>query len=214
MIARYTLPDMGALWSDESRFEHMLRVELAVLRALADRGDVPSDAVAAIEARARVDVERIAELERTTDHDVVAFVNQVAESVGEEGRFFHFGLTSSDVVDTALALQCRAAADLILASLEKLIYVVVRRAREHSGTLMMGRTHGVHAEPITFGLKLASWAFELDRDRERLKRAAADLATGKVSGPVGSYSHLPPDVEEAALSHLGLRPDPVSTQIV
>jgi adenylosuccinate lyase len=214
VIGRYTLPEAASLWSDEARFGQMLRVELAVLRVLARRGDVPADAVAVIEQRARVDVERIAEIERTTDHDVIAFVSQVAESVGEEGRYVHLGLTSSDVVDTALALQCRAAADLILDALDGLIAVLVRRAREHAGTLQMGRTHGVHAEPITFGLKLASWAFELDRDRTRLAAAAADLATGKLSGPVGTYSHLPPEVEAEALADLGLASDPVSTQIV
>jgi adenylosuccinate lyase len=214
VIARYTTPEMAELWGDAARFEHMLRVEIAVLRALAARGEVPADALAAIEQRARVDVARIAELERTTDHDVVAFVTQVAETVGEEGRYLHFGLTSSDVVDTGLALQCRAAADLLLAALDRAIASLVRRAREHAGTLMMGRTHGVHAEPITFGLKLASWAFELDRDRARLRAAAADLATGKISGPVGTYSHLPPEVEEMALAELGLAVDPVSTQIV
>jgi adenylosuccinate lyase len=214
VIARYTRPEMAELWSERSRFEHMLRVELAVLRALAARGTVPPGALAAIEARARVDVERIAELERTTDHDVVAFVTQVADSVGEEGRFLHLGLTSSDVVDSGLALQCRTAADLLLASLDRLIEVVVARAREHADTLMMGRTHGVHAEPITFGLKLASWAFELDRGRARLAAAAADLATGKVSGPVGTYSLLPPEVEAAALAELGLRVDRASTQVV
>jgi adenylosuccinate lyase len=214
MIGRYTLPAMAALWSEQSRFEHMLRVELAVLRVLAERGDVPAAAVETIAARARVDVARITELERTTDHDVVAFITQVAESVGEEGRYLHYGLTSSDVVDTALALQCRAAADLILASLDAAIAAVVARAREHAGTLMMGRTHGVHAEPITFGLKLASWAFELDRARMRLQSAAADLATGKISGPVGTYSQLPPEVEADALAALGLAADPASTQIV
>jgi adenylosuccinate lyase len=214
VIPRYTLPDAATIWTDEARFGQMLRVELAVLRALARRGDVPADAVAAIEQRARVDVDRIAELERTTDHDVIAFVSQVAESVGEEGRYLHLGLTSSDVVDTALALQCRAASDLILAALDELIAVVVARAREHVGTLIMGRTHGVHAEPMTFGLKLASWAFELDRDRTRFALAADDLATGKLSGPVGTYSHLPPEVEVEALADLGLAPDPVSTQIV
>ena len=214
MIERYTLPDMGELWSEQSRFEHMLRVELAVLRALAERGDVPPAAVEAIEASARVDVGRIAELERTTDHDVVAFVRQVAETVGSDGRYLHYGLTSSDVVDTALALQCRSAADLLLASLDAVIAVVVARAREHSGTLMMGRTHGVHAEPLTLGLKLASWAFELDRGRARLRAAAADIATGKISGPVGTYSQLPPAVEAAALAELGLAADPASTQIV
>jgi adenylosuccinate lyase len=214
MIGRYTLPEMAALWSESSRFEHMLRVELAVLDALAHAGDVPADAVAVIKARARVDIERISELERTTDHDVVAFVTQVAESVGEEGRYLHFGLTSSDVVDSGLALQCRAAADLILEQLDTVIAIVVTRAREHAATLQMGRTHGVHAEPLTFGLKLASWAFELDRARTRLRAAADDLATGKISGPVGTYSQLPPSIEAAALADLGLKADAASTQIV
>ena len=214
MIGRYTLPEMAELWSERSRFEHMLKVELAVLRALAERGDVPEAAVDSICAGARVDVGRIAEIERTTDHDVVAFVSQVSETLGSEGRYLHHGLTSSDVVDTGLALQCRAAADLIERSLDAAIAAVVSRAREHAGTLMMGRTHGVHAEPMTFGLKLASWAFELDRARARLRVAAADLATGKISGPVGTYSQLPPEVEAAALEALGLAVDPASTQIV
>jgi adenylosuccinate lyase len=214
MIPRYTLPEMGALWTEQARFEAMLRVEVAVLRALVPTGAVPAEALAAIEARGRVDVDRINELERTTDHDVIAFVSQVAETVGPEGRWLHYGLTSSDVVDTALALQCRAAADLILDAADAAIAVLVRRAREHADTLQMGRTHSVHAEPITFGLKLASWAFELDRDRARLRAAADDLATGKISGPVGTYSQLGPAIESAALADLGLRPDPVSTQIV
>jgi adenylosuccinate lyase len=214
MIARYTHPEMGAVWTDQARFEAMLRVELAVLRALAAAGTVPGDAVEVIATRGRVDVERIAELERTTDHDVIAFVSQVAESVGPEGRWLHFGLTSSDVVDTALALQCRDAAGLLAAALDALIASLVARAREHAATLMMGRTHSVHAEPITLGLKLASWAFELDRGRARLAAAAHELATGKVSGPVGTYSGLPPAIEAAALGELGLRPDPLSTQIV
>jgi adenylosuccinate lyase len=214
MIPRYTLPEMGALWTDEARFGQMLRVELAVLRAQARRGMVPHDAVTTIEERARVDVARVAELEATSDHDVVAFVSQVAESVGAEGRHLHLGLTSSDVVDTALALQCRLAADRLLEDCDALIALLVRRAREHAGTVMMGRTHSVHAEPITFGLKLASWAFELDRDRRRLRDAADDLSTGKISGPVGTYSQLDPEVEAEALAELGLAPDPVSTQIV
>ncbi|MEX1296239.1 MAG: adenylosuccinate lyase [Candidatus Limnocylindrales bacterium] len=214
MIERYTTPEMGALWSEASRFEHMLQVELAVLQALADEGRVPAEAVAAVEERAVVDIDRIDEIEATTDHDVVAFVTQVAESVGEEGRWIHFGLTSSDVVDTGLALQCRAAAELILSALDEAISVVVARAREHAGTLQMGRTHGVHAEPLTFGLKLATWAFELDRARTRLRAAADDLATGKISGPVGAYSQLPPSIEVNALGRLGLQADDASTQVV
>jgi adenylosuccinate lyase len=214
VIRRYTLPEMSSIWSDESRFEHMLHVELGVTRAQARRGRVPADALSAIETRARVDVARIEELERTTDHDVIAFVSQVAETIGPEGRYLHHGLTSSDVVDTALALQLRAAGDLLLRDADKLVAVLAARAREHATTVMMGRTHSVHAEPTTFGLKCAGWAFEVARGRERLAAATAEIATGKISGPVGTYSHLDPDLEAEVLSDLGLRVDPVSTQIV
>jgi adenylosuccinate lyase len=214
VIRRYTLPEMGAIWSDEARFGRMLDVELAVTRAQARRGRVPQDAATAIEERARVDVARIEELERTTDHDVVAFVSQVAESIGPEGRFLHLGLTSSDVVDSGLALQLRAAGELLLRDADRLLEVLVERARAEAGTLMMGRTHSVHAEPTTFGLKLAGWAFEVDRGRRRLADAIGEIATGKLSGPVGTYSHLEPAVEAEVLAELGLQVDPVSTQIV
>jgi adenylosuccinate lyase len=205
---------MGAIWSDEARFEHMLRVELAVSRAQARRGRVPQDALAAIEARATIDVDRIEELERTTDHDVIAFVSQVAESIGPEGRYLHLGLTSSDVVDTALALQLRAAGELLLRDADRLVEVLVARARAEAGTVMMGRTHSVHAEPTTFGLKLAGWAFEVDRGRRRLTEAIDEIATGKLSGPVGTYSHLAPEVETEVMAELELRADQASTQIV
>ncbi|MDP9482780.1 MAG: adenylosuccinate lyase [Chloroflexota bacterium] len=214
MIPRYTLPEMGALWSDAARFEAMLKVELAVARAQAGRGLVPAEALTAIETRAQVDLERIAEIEQATDHDIIAFVSQVAESVGPEGRYLHFGLTSSDVVDSALALQLQAAGQRLLADCDRLIGVLVGRARAEANTVMMGRTHSVHAEPITLGLKLAGWAFELDRDRRRLADAVAEIATGKISGPVGTYSHLDPELEAEVLGALGLRVDPVSTQIV
>ncbi len=214
MIRRYTLPEMGAVWTDRARFERMLEVEIAVCRAQAVRGMVPAVALAAIEDRAAVDVERIAEIERTTDHDVIAFVSQVAEAVGSEGRFLHLGLTSSDVVDTALALQLRAAGERLLEDADRLVGVLVARARREADTLMMGRTHSVHAEPTTFGLKCAGWAFEVARGRERLAVAVAEIATGKISGPVGTYSHLAPDLEAEVLASLGLRVDPVSTQIV
>jgi adenylosuccinate lyase len=214
VIPRYTLPEMGALWSEAARFERMLEVEIAVAEAQARRGLVPGDALEAIRTRARVDVARIAELERTTDHDVVAFVTQVAETVGREGRFLHLGLTSSDVVDTALALQLRAAGDRLAADLDALMETVVRRAREHAGTVLMGRTHSVHAEPTTLGLKLAGWAFELDRARERLASAFSGTAAGKLSGPVGTYSHLDPDLEAEVLSGLGLAVEPAATQVV
>ena len=214
MIRRYTRAEMGAVWSEEARFAAMLRVELAVAKAQVSRGIVPAEACAAIERRARVDVERIAEIERTTDHDVIAFVTQVAESVGAEGRYLHLGLTSSDVVDTGLALQLRAAGTLLLADADRLLAALVARARAEATTVMMGRTHSVHAEPTTLGLKLAGWAFEVDRDRARLARAFEDIATGKISGPVGTYSLLAPDVEAEVLADLELAADPVSTQIV
>jgi adenylosuccinate lyase len=214
MIRRYTLPEMGALWTDEARFEAMLRVELAATRAQARRGRVPPAALAAIEAGARVDVARIEEIERTTDHDVIAFVSQVAEAIGPDGRYLHLGLTSSDVIDTALALQLRSAGEILLRDCEGLLEVLVARARAEGDTLMMGRTHSVHAEPTTFGLKVAGWAFEVDRGRRRLEGAIDDVATGKLSGPVGTYSLLEPEVEAEVMAELGLRADPVSTQIV
>ena len=214
MIRRYTLPEMGAIWSEQARFEAMLRVELAVARVQAARGLIPADALAALETRSRVDVDRIAEIERTTDHDVIAFVSQVAESIGPEGRFLHLGLTSSDVVDTALALQLRAAGERLVADADRLLAALVTRARASKDTLMMGRTHSVHAEPTTLGLKLAGWAFELDRGRTRLATAVDEIGTGKISGPVGTYSHLGPDVEADVLAALGLHADAVSTQIV
>jgi adenylosuccinate lyase len=214
VIRRYTRPEMGAVWSEEARFAAMLRVELAVAKAQVARGMVPGEAHAAIARRARVDVDRIAEIEKTTDHDVIAFVSQVAESVGPEGRFLHLGLTSSDVVDTGLALQLRAAGDLLLGGADALLAALVARARSEADTVMMGRTHSVHAEPTTLGLKLAGWAFEVARDRARLARAFDDMATGKISGPVGTYSLLAPDLEAEVLADLGLDADPVSTQIV
>ena len=214
MIRRYTLPEMGAIWTETARFEAMLRVELAVARAQARRGQVPAAALEALESRATVDLDRIIEIERTTDHDVIAFVSQVAESVGPDGRYLHLGLTSSDVVDTGLALQLRAAGAILLADADALIAVLVTRARAEADTVMMGRTHSVHAEPTTMGLKLAGWAFEVDRGRTRLATAIDEVGTGKISGPVGTYSHLAPDVEAEVMEDLGLHADPVSTQIV
>ena len=214
MIPRYTLPEMGAIWSDAARFEAMLLVELAVARAQAARDQIPPDALAALETRSRVDVVRISEIERTTDHDVIAFVSQVAESVGPEGRYLHLGLTSSDVVDTGLALQLRAAGERLLLDTDRLLAVLITRARGEAATVMMGRTHSVHAEPTTFGLKLAGWAFEVERGRVRLATAVDEIGTGKISGPVGTYSHLGPEIESEVLAALGLHADPVSTQIV
>ncbi len=214
MIRRYTLPEMGAIWSEAAHFEAMLRVEIAVARVQAAHGLIPAAVIEPIATRARVDVDRIAEIERTTDHDVIAFVSQVAETVGPEGRYLHFGLTSSDVVDTGLALQLQAAGQRLLGDIDRLLAVLIARARAESETVMMGRTHSVHAEPTTFGLKLAGWAFELDRGRVRLAAAVDEIGTGKISGPVGTYSHLGPEIEAEVLAALGLHTDPVSTQIV
>ncbi|MFL5725590.1 MAG: adenylosuccinate lyase [Chloroflexota bacterium] len=214
MIRRYTLPEMGAVWTERARFEEMLRVEIAVARAQTSRGLIPADALAAIDEHASVDPERIAEIELATDHDVIAFVSQVAESVGPAGRYLHLGLTSSDVVDTGLALQLRAAGSILLKDCDRLLIALIARARAEAETVMMGRTHSVHAEPITLGLKLAGWAFELDRGRRRLATAVDDVGTGKISGPVGTYSHLEPDIEADVLAELGLHADPASTQIV
>jgi adenylosuccinate lyase len=214
MIPRYATPSMTAVWSDEARWSAALQVELAVLDAQATTGEVPADAVAVIRAKAKVNVARINELERTTDHDVVAFVSQLAESVGPEGRWIHHNLTSSDVVDTALALQMRDAAALIDGGLAALLTTTIRRAREERDTIMIGRTHGMHAEPTTMGAKMANWAFEVARARERIALAAAEAATGKISGPVGTYSQISPEIEQIALAALGLRADQASTQIV
>ncbi|HXF71966.1 MAG TPA: adenylosuccinate lyase [Actinomycetota bacterium] len=214
MIPRYTPPEMAALWSEEARLRRWLEVELAAVEAWAALGVVPEEDARAIRERASFSVERVAELERETRHDVAAFVRCVAGSVGPAGRWVHHGLTSSDVADTALALQLRDACDHLLAGLERLLAAVKRLALAHRDTLMVGRTHGVHAEPTTFGHKLAAFAFELDRDRERLRRAREAVAVGKVSGAVGTYAHVDPRVEELVCARLGLRPAEVSSQIL
>src|SRR5437667_1656113 len=206
---------MAAIWSEEGKLARWLDVELAALEGWAEVGIVPTEAVAEIAAKAEPPApERVAELEAQTHHDVAAFVDAVAAELGPNGRWFHYGLTSSDVVDTALALQIRDAGALILDALERAFAAVVTRAEEHRETLQIGRTHGVHAEPTTFGLKLAGWAFELDRDRLRLARAFEGMRVGKLSGAVGTYSAADPEVERAACEQLGLEPDPVSTQVV
>src|SRR5919201_1813731 len=197
VIARYSRPAMARIWSDESKFARWLDVELAALQGWADAGVVPAEAVAEIGAAAvPPSPQRVAEIERQTHHDVAAFVDAVAEELGPAGRWFHYGLTSSDVVDTALALQIRDAGALILAGLERAFAAVATRAEEHRETIQIGRTHGVHAEPLTFGLKLAGWAFELDRDRARLERALEGMRVGKLSGAVGTYSATDPEVEQ------------------
>ena len=214
MIPRYSRPEMARIWSDENRFATWLRVEIAATEVLSERGVVPAEALAAIKARARCDVRRIEEIEREVQHDVIAFVSCVVESVGPEGRWLHYGLTSSDVVDTALAILMRDACDLVRTGLVELMEAVRERAFRHKHAAMIGRTHGVHAEPMTFGLKMALWHAELQRQLARLERARATIAVGKLSGAVGTFSHLPPEVEEGVCKRLGLLPAPVSSQIL
>jgi len=214
MIPRYSQPEMARIWSDENRFGTWLKVEIAVTEALAERGTVPKEALEAIRQKARFDVARIEAIEREVQHDVIAFVSDVAQSVGPEGRWLHYGLTSSDVVDTALAMLMRDASDLLLRDLAALMQVVRERAFQYKDAPMIGRTHGVHAEPMTFGLKLALWHDQLSRDRGRLEGAREAIAVGKVSGAVGTFSHLPPEVEEAVCARLGLRPAPIASQVL
>ncbi len=206
---------MARIWSDEGRLATWLEVELAATAAWAELGVVPAEAARALQANATAPTpDRVAEIEATLHHDTAAFVDAVAERLGEEGRWFHYGLTSSDVVDTALALQVRAAGGLILEGLDRALAVVTARAEQHRTTLQMGRTHGVHAEPTTFGLKLAGWAFELDRSRARVTRALEGMRVGKLSGAVGTYAATDPELERLACERLGLTPAPTSTQIL
>ncbi|MEP7059739.1 MAG: adenylosuccinate lyase [Actinomycetota bacterium] len=214
MIPRYSLPDMAAVWSDRSRLEHWLEIELLAVEAWAELGKIPPEDAVACRARAAFTVEAVQEREEQTRHDIAAFVDVVADSIGPEGRWIHFGMTSSDVLDTGFALQLRKAADLLLARVESLLAVVKRRALEFRGTPSMGRSHGIHAEPTSFGHKLAVWAFELDRDRERLRRARESVSVGAVSGVVGSYAAVDPRVEEQVCAQLGLRSAEASTQII
>ncbi len=214
MIARYTLPEMGALWSEENKFQKWLDVELAVCEVHAEMGTIPREALEQIKSRARFSVERISEIEKTTDHDVIAFTTNLAESIGDAARFVHYGLTSSDVVDTANALLLRDACEILLRKIDALLPVLQRRALEFKRTPQVGRTHGIHAEPTSFGLTFALWYDEMQRNRERLARARAAVAVGKISGAVGAFALLDPQVEERVCARLGLRPAPVSTQIV
>ncbi len=214
MIPRYTPAAMGRLWSDQRKYDTWLRVETAAARAMAAHGLVPPDAARDIVERGAVDAARVDEIERTTQHDVIAFTTAVAEHVGPSARWLHFGMTSSDVIDTALALQMREACDLLLADLDGLMDVVRTRAAEHRRTAMIGRTHGVHAEPMTFGLKLALWHAELARDRQRLVRGREAVSVGKLSGAVGTYAHLDPAIEQAVCDELDLTPEPVASQVV
>jgi len=214
MIERYTLPEMGALWSEETKFQKWLDVEIAVCEVHAEMGTIPREALEQIKSKAKFSVDRIHEIEKTTDHDVIAFTTNLAESIGEAARFVHYGLTSSDVVDTANALLLRDACDILLQKIDGLLPVLKRRAHEFENTPQVGRTHGIHAEPTSFGLTFALWYDEMRRNRERLAKARAAVAVGKISGAVGAFAHLDPQVEEGVCEKLGLKPAPVSTQIV
>src|SRR5690348_113028 len=206
---------MSRIWSEQGKFARWFEVELAALDGWAELGAIPAADVAAIRSGAvPPSAERVAEIERTTDHDLAAFVDAVAEQLGPEGRWFHYGLTSSDVVDTGLALQLRDAGELIVNGIEAALAVVVRLAEEHRHTICIGRSHGIHAEPTTFGWKLAGWAFELDRARDRVRRALDGCCVGQFSGTVGTYAAIDPEVERIACERLGLEPEPVSTQVI
>ena len=214
MIDRYTLPEMGALWSEESKFQKWLEVEIAVCEVHAEMGTIPRNALEEIKSRAKFSVERIREIEETTNHDVIAFTTNLAESIGDAARFVHYGLTSSDVVDTANALLLREACDILLGKIDSLMAVLKQRAFEFKNTPQVGRTHGIHAEPTSFGLTFALWHDEMRRNRERLLRAREAVSVGKISGAVGAFAHLDPVVEERVCARLGLKAAPVSTQIV
>lgn len=214
MIDRYTLPEMGALWSEETKFQKWLDVEIAVCEVHAEMGTIPREAFEQIKSRAKFSVARINEIEKTTDHDVIAFTTNLAESIGDAARFVHYGLTSSDVVDTANALLLREACDLLLKKVDAFVAVLKRRAFEFKDTPQVGRTHGIHAEPTSFGLTFALWYDEMRRNRERLTKAREAVAVGKISGAVGAFAHLDPQVEEKVCARLGLKAAPVSTQIV
>lgn len=214
MITRYTRPEMGNIWADENKFRIFLHIEILACEAQSELGLIPKEAVQVIREKANFDVKRIDEIERTVKHDVIAFLTNVGEYVGEESRYIHIGMTSSDVLDTGLAIQMKQSGELLLKDLEGLAGILSRRANEFKYTLMVGRTHGVHAEPITFGLKLALWFDETQRNIRRLKQAIETISFGKISGAVGTYEHIDPFVEKYVCEKLGILPAPVSTQIL
>jgi len=214
LIPRYSLPEMAAVWSDEARLANWLEIEVLAVEAWSELGKIAPEDADAVRERASFSVERVLEVEEVTRHDIAAFVQVVAESVGPQGRWIHFGMTSSDVLDTGLALQLRASADLLLRRLETLLGVTKRLALQHRDTVMIGRSHGVHAEPTSFGHKLAVMAFELDRDRDRLRRARETVSVGAISGVVGTYAAVDPRVEQLVCAKLGLRPEEASTQVI
>lgn len=212
MIDRYTRPEMGAIWTEENRFKAWLEVEILACEAWVELGDIPREDVQKIRENASFDINRIKEIEEETRHDVVAFTRAVSETLGEERKWVHYGLTSTDVVDTALSYLVKQANDILLKDLENFVEILKNKAKEHKYTVMMGRTHGVHAEPTTFGLKLALWYEEMKRNLERFKQAAAGIEYGKISGAVGTYANIDPFVEKYVCEKLGLKPAPISTQ--
>lgn len=214
MIPRYTLPRMAKVWDPAHRFDLWLKIEVLACEAWAELGRIPGEALKVIQERAGYDIQRVHELEQETRHEVVAFLRAVAERVGEEARYIHMGLTSSDLMDTALAVQMKEAAELLIEDVEKVLRVLKELALKHKATPMIGRTHGVHAEPITFGLKLATWYAELQRGLGRLQRAGEIISFGKLSGAVGTFAHLPPSIEAYVLERLGLKPEPASSQVI
>ena len=214
MIPRYSREAMAHIWSEENKFAAWLKVELAAMAALAETGLIPAEVIERVQGKAECDPERILAIEKETHHDVAAFVDQVASCLGEDGRYFHFGLTSSDVLDTALALRLKQAADLLLTGLDELLAVLKEKAYAHKDLVMVGRTHGVHAEPITLGLKFALWYAEFQRQRQRLIAARESVSVGKLSGAVGTFAHLPPAVEAGVCVRLGLTPAPIANQII
>jgi len=214
LIPRYTRPGMGAVWTDERRFSLWLRIEIAAAEAMTRRGDVPEEAMKTIREKARFDTGRIGEIEKETRHDVIAFLECVEENVGPDARWLHLGLTSSDLLDTTLALQIGEAAAILKSGGEELVRVLTEQARRRKDLAAIGRTHGMYAEPITYGLKFAQWKVEIERAMERVDRAAAEASVGKLSGAVGTLAHNPPQFEEEVLASLGLEPEPVASQIV
>lgn len=214
MIERYTLPEIGAIWSEQNKFQKWLDVEIAVCEVHAEDGTIPQDAVEEIKAKAAFTPERIREIEKTTDHDVIAFTTNLAENIGEAARFVHYGLTSSDVVDTANALLLKESCEILLKKTDELLEVLRRRAFEFKDTPQIGRTHGIHAEPTSFGMTFALWFAEMQRNKERLQKAKETISVGKISGAVGAFAHLAPEVEERVCAKLGIKAAPISTQII
>jgi adenylosuccinate lyase len=214
MIPRYTRPEMARIWTEQRKFETWLQIELAVCEALSELGEIPPEAVKEIQIKATFNVNRVNDLEKVTKHDVIAFLTNVGESIGPLSRYLHYGLTSSDILDTSLALLLKEASDLILQDIQRLLAVLKEKAFKYKDTLMIGRSHGIHAEPITFGLKMALWYDEMKRNLLRMERAREAISVGKISGAVGTFAHVPPLVEETVCKRLGLKPAPISTQIV